>query len=286
MKIKKRKWIRERIIKNRKRVKIYKKRIYIKEKRIEEYYDFKNPFLRRRKYLKIFLNHKKIIKKCNIKRSEKYYERNFFIKHNRILYSKIYFGFISRLCDPYPRPNDMVIEDYLRNTDYTYSTKILVKYSSKYIFNSYIWKKELYHCMKIKSEYNHKNIIIKKVNTKKPYLYYYIFYERNHCNRGVILVGFYKKMDKCIMMDCRFDKSFIGRREKEEECFFCEVIDYVRKDYKGKIILNDYKNNLRKRVNLYQYEDFSINYSKKYGVSWYESKFGFKQINGTEYYLL
>ena len=62
-----------------------------------------------------------------------------------------------------------------------------------------------------------------------------------------------------------------------------KIINFVRSDYKGKIILRDYKNDYKKHSN--RYEHFYINYSKKYGVSWYESKLGFIQDSAEEYYL-
>lgn len=118
---------------------------------------------------------------------------------------------------------------------------------------------------------------------KNPHLYYYIFSKRNCSNQGYILVGFYKKINICIMMDCRFDKSFIKKkyntRENKEISFFNKIIKFVRKEYKGKIIFNDYKNYFP------NYEHFSKIYSKKYGVSWYESKLGFIKNSGEEYYL-
>ena len=183
----------------------------------------------------------------------------------------------------------MILDKYLGYVDYIYSTKILLKYNSRYIFDTYIWKKIHYKCMKIKSDYNHKNIIIKKIIMKEPHLYYYIFSKRNCNNQGYILVGFYKKMNICIMMDCRFDKSFTKKkykkRENKEIQFFNEIIKFVRKEYKGIIIFNDYMNDLQINNHIYEYQHFSMNYSKKYGLSWYESKLGFKKNSGTEYYL-
>ena len=268
---------------------IFKKNIIVNVKNIKLYYDYSNPFLRKDKNIKTYFHKKKIIKKCNIKRDEIYKSNDFFRKHNQILYSKLYFGLISRLCNPYPRPNNMVLDEYLGSIDYTYSTKILAKYNSRYIFDTYIWKKLPYKCMKIKSNYYYKNIMIKKIIMKNPHLYYYIFFKRNCSNQGYILVGFYKKMNICIMMDCRFDKSFIKKKyktyENKEISFFNEIIKFIQKEYKGKIILNDYKNDLQCKNNIYDYQHFSVNYSKKYEISWYESKLGFIKNYGTEYCL-